>query len=140
MYPVQFFLYKQSLDKILGALPPDDPKAHYLSAQSHPSLLQELIDGNFSSPLLPDLQHRDLSRCVTMYQCLTCTRRNLCASAHCTSIFLYTSVLHVLVSVLHVLVSYMYQTKSICQCTRALLCKSVLYIQNRSCFTLNLCY
>jgi len=51
----------KSLDKILGALPPDDPKAHYLSAQSHPSLLQELIDGNFSSPLLPDLQHRDLS-------------------------------------------------------------------------------
>jgi len=46
----------KSLDKILSVLPPDDPKSHARAQQANPSLLQQLIDQNFSRPLLlPDI-------------------------------------------------------------------------------------
>jgi len=46
----------KTLDKILSAAPPDDPKAHALAQQNNPSRLQQLIDRNFAKPfLLPDI-------------------------------------------------------------------------------------
>ncbi|CAL1540144.1 unnamed protein product [Lymnaea stagnalis] len=42
----------KALDKILSALPSDDPKAEALQQRSNPTLLQQLIEENFSSPLL----------------------------------------------------------------------------------------
>ncbi|XP_005112882.1 LON peptidase N-terminal domain and RING finger protein 3 [Aplysia californica] len=57
----------KTLDKILSVLPPDDPKAHAMAQQSNPSLLQQLINKNFSKPLLlPDIANTlsDLAQIV----------------------------------------------------------------------------
>ena len=56
-YPVESCnIFLQTLDKILSAAPPDDPKAHALAQQNNPSRLQQLIDRNFAKPfLLPDI-------------------------------------------------------------------------------------
>ncbi|KAH9513489.1 LON peptidase N-terminal domain and RING finger protein 3 [Bulinus truncatus] len=57
----------KALDKILSALPADDPKAEALQQRSNPTLLQQLVEDNFSSPLLlPDITNtlQDLAKIV----------------------------------------------------------------------------
>ncbi|GFR68572.1 LON peptidase N-terminal domain and RING finger protein 3-like [Elysia marginata] len=46
----------KALDKILSVLPPDDPKAHALHQRDNPTMLQQLLESNFSqkSLLLPE--------------------------------------------------------------------------------------
>ncbi|BFZ24338.1 hypothetical protein BsWGS_27377 [Bradybaena similaris] len=46
----------KALDRILSVLPPDNPKAHAIQQQMNSSLLQQLIENNFSqSILLPNI-------------------------------------------------------------------------------------
>ncbi|KAI8798730.1 LON peptidase N-terminal domain and RING finger protein 3 [Biomphalaria glabrata] len=57
----------KALDKILSALPPDDPKTEALQQRSNPTLLQKLVENNFSGQLLlPDITNtlQDLTRAV----------------------------------------------------------------------------
>lgn len=54
----------KTLDKILSALPPDDPKAHALQQRDNPTMLRQLLESNFSqkSMLLPE---RDIQSTFT---------------------------------------------------------------------------